>query len=82
MNSFYLVAALALYSLMSFLIIRAMWEGVKRAAQSPKFKMRAFIGGFSILTIALAIWAFDTSAAMEKCMKKHSRATCNHSINR
>lgn len=82
MNTFYMLLALTIYSLFSYLIIKWMWEGVKRATKHPKFTRRAFIGGFSILTICLAAWAFNTDAAMKTCMKKHSRATCNHSINR
>lgn len=35
-----------------------------------------------MLMLAFAVYAIDSNDAMEQCMKTHSRATCNHNINR
>ena len=79
-NSFYMVFAMTLYGVMAWYVIKAMIAGVKSVTKHPQFNRRAFIIGFTVLTIALACWAFNSSGAMVQCMKKHSEVTCRAAI--
>lgn len=80
MTTFYMIAALTLWSIAAWFTISAMVAGVKAATSKPGFNKRAFCIGFALLTICAAVWAFNTSGAMAQCERAHSAITCRAAI--
>jgi hypothetical protein len=57
-NTFYMVAAMTLYAVVSWFVIAAMIQGVKRVVSNPKFSRAAFISGWLILTLG---WIYSAT---------------------
>lgn len=81
MQQFYMTAALTLYSIAAWFIVASLIAGIKSAwDKHGVIDRRYFICGFIMLTLAGAIWAFNSSGAMVACEKNHSAVTCRAAI--
>jgi hypothetical protein len=80
MQTFWQIVAMTGYSIFTWFVINDFIKAMKAAIAKDGFSRRAFIVGFIALTIGGALYAFNTSAAMEACSKRHSAATCKNNI--